>query len=105
MTIRSVDMQVLIQKTADVARIQQSQQLENNSRQQELAQQISQQTDKNAKTVNQLLRSERSPVHDKQENEESNKRRNKKGKNDKMVNKDKIGKKDIKQSHKLDIII
>ncbi len=105
MTIRSVDMQVLIQKVGDIARIQQSQQLENNSRQQEFAQQISQQTDKDAKTVNHLLKNERAHVHEKQEKEEAEKRRAKKGKSGKMANTDKTGRVTDKSVHKLDIIV
>ena len=89
MTIRSVDMQVLIQKVGDVARIQQSQQLENNSRQQEFTQQISQQTDKNVKTVNQMLRNERSYVHENRKGAIRKKKQAKKGKSEKMANRDK----------------
>ncbi|MDD2510037.1 MAG: hypothetical protein PHP26_01370 [Syntrophomonas sp.] len=106
MTIRSVDMQVLVQKVGDVARIQQSQQLENNSRQQEFVQQISQQTDKNAKTVNQMLRNEQAYVHEKQEKEESGKKkRTKKGKSEKMANKDKMEARLNNPGNKLDITV
>jgi hypothetical protein len=105
MTIRSIDMQVLIQKVGDVARIQQSQQLENNSRQQEFAQQITQQTDKNVKTVNQMLRNEQAFVHEKQEQESGKKKQAKKGKSDKMANRDKTEKCPNKRGNKLDIIV
>ena len=105
MTIRSVDMQVLIQKVGDVARIQQSQQLENNSRQQEFAQQISQQTDKNAKTVNQMLRNEQAFVHEKQEQESGKKKQAKKGKSEKIANRDKTDTRPNKRGNKLDIIV
>jgi len=106
MTIRSIDMQVLIQKVGDVARIQQSQQLENNSRQQEFTQQISQQTDKNVKTVNQMLRNERSYVHEKQEKEQSGKKKQaKKGKSEKIANRDKTDTRPNKRGNKLDIIV
>ncbi|MDD3267757.1 MAG: hypothetical protein PHX14_00415, partial [Syntrophomonadaceae bacterium] len=81
MSIRSIDMQVLVHKVGDVAKVQQAQQLENSNRQQESTQQIGQQTHIDVKTVNQPLRNEHADVHEKQEKENQEKKsRAKKGK-------------------------
>ena len=63
MTIRSIDMQVLIQKVGDVAKIQQVQQEENLLKGNEANGQIAQQTAKNSRTVSQVLRKESGLVH------------------------------------------
>lgn len=51
MTIRSVDMQVLVPKVSDVARIRQVEQTEADRRQQEAVQFISKETNTNSKSV------------------------------------------------------
>lgn len=90
MSIRSIDMQVLVQKVSDVAKVQQAQQVENSSRQQESVQQINHQTNIDVKTVNQPLRNEHAYVHDKQEQKDKEKKsKNKKGNNHDMENSDK----------------
>lgn len=84
MTIRSLDMQVLVQKVGDVAKVQQAQQAENNSRQQELLQSIDQQTKQRSKTVNQTQKNESAFVHEKEEQEKEKKSKKKsKGKGNK----------------------
>lgn len=87
MTIRSIDMQVLIPKVSDVAKIQQIQLQENASRQQENANLIARETLKNTTTVNQPLRDESALVHEKEEREKNSKKnKEKKGKNDNKQN-------------------
>ncbi len=51
MTIRSIDMQVLVQKVSEVARIQQTDQAGANRKQQEFAEAINAQTAKNTKAT------------------------------------------------------
>lgn len=87
-------MQVLVQKVGDVARIQQVQQSEHNNRQQQFAQQIEQQTEKNSQTVNQPLRNESKLVHEKQEREKKSKK-----------NKKKAGEQDIIENNEPNIAI
>ncbi len=72
MTIRSVDMQVLVQKVNDVTKIQQTQQVEGQNRQQESAQNIAAQTERVSRTVNQTLRNQGKKVQGKEEHEEGN---------------------------------
>lgn len=67
MTIKSVDMQVLVQKIGDVARVQQTQQQDHQARQQGFINEIQSQTQRNSKTVNETLRNEQKIVHEKQE--------------------------------------
>lgn len=74
MTIRSLDMQVVVQKAGEVARIQAAQQQDQQARQQEFIHQIQEQTARNTKTVNAMLRSEQKKVHEKQEKEEQKKK-------------------------------
>ena len=106
MSIRSIDMQVLVQKVGDVAKIQQTQQLENSNRQQESAQQIGQQTQIDVKTVNQPLKNERAHVHEKQEKEQQEKKsRTKKGKGSQTENNENSEKDGNKQGNHLDITI
>lgn len=78
-TIRSVDMQVLVQKVGDVAKIKQAEQSSDNNRQQQFTQQISQDTIKYSKTVNQALPGEKKRVHDKEDKEKRTLYRRKKG--------------------------
>lgn len=73
MTIRSVDMQVLVQKIGDVARVQQTEKSDHQSRQQQFLQQIAQQTEINSNVVNQALASESTLIRDKQ-SDKKNKR-------------------------------
>lgn len=51
MSIKSIDMQVLVQKVSDVARIRQVEQTEADRRQQEHVQVISQETNTNSKVI------------------------------------------------------
>ncbi|MEN6348059.1 MAG: hypothetical protein ABFD08_01480 [Syntrophomonas sp.] len=89
MSIRSIDMQVLVQKVSDVAKVQQAQQVENSNRQQESVQQINHQTNIEVKTVNEPLRNEHAHVHEKQEQKEKEKKsKPKKGNNDNTENSD-----------------
>lgn len=71
-------MQVLIQKTTEVAKIQQIQHQETNLKQHEMAHQIAAQTQQNTKTVNKPLANEAKLVHEKQEHENNEKKRRKK---------------------------
>lgn len=81
MTIKSIDMQVLIPKVTDVAKVQQIQQQENSARQQENANNIIRETLKNTNTVNQPLRDESVFIHQKEEQEKNfKKNKQKKGK-------------------------
>ncbi|MDD3022747.1 MAG: hypothetical protein PHE26_02465 [Syntrophomonadaceae bacterium] len=106
MSIRSIDMQVLIQKVGEVAKVQQTHQLESSNRQQESAQQIGQQTQIDAKTVSQPLRNEHTNVHEKQEKENKEKKsRTKKGKSNKTENKENNEKDGNKQGNHLDVTI
>jgi len=80
MSIRTTDMQVLIQKTGDVAKLQQIHQQELVSKQQEFNNLNVEQTVKNTHTVNKTLRDESALVHEKQEKEkQSKKNQNKEG--------------------------
>lgn len=74
MTIKSIDMQVLVQKVGDVAKIQQAQQTGNNHRQEEFIKNINEQTDRYTKTVNKALQSENKKVHEKEEKEEQSRK-------------------------------
>lgn len=78
MTIRTVDMQVLIPKASEVSRVQQVQQQENNTRQQEFIAQQAQLTAKNETTVSQSLHTETVFIHDKEEKEKNKKKSSRK---------------------------
>lgn len=87
MTIRSIDMQVLIPKVTDIAKIQQVQLQENTARQQENINHNAQETFKNTNTVNQLLKNESALVHEKEEQEKKfKKNKEKKGKRENKPN-------------------
>lgn len=89
MSMRIMDMQVLVQKSTDVAKIQQIQHQENNLRQQEIASHIVENTNKNTQTVNKPLANESKLVHEKQDNEEKHKKnRNKRGNDEIKENKE-----------------
>ena len=76
MTIKSIDMQVLIPKVNEVC-VQQIQQQANTNQQQELAAQMAQAAVKNETSVNQLPPGEKTVIRDKPGEE---KNRNKSGK-------------------------
>jgi hypothetical protein len=107
MTIRSLDMQVLIPRLNDVARIQHVQQQENNVRQHEYNILNSDQTQKNSTTVNQMLRNESALVHEKEENEKKYKKKSvKKGIDEEKENRDEEpSKRKSIQGSNLDIIV
>ena len=91
MTIKSIDMQVLIPKVNEVSRVQHIQQQANTNQQQELAAQLAQATVKNETSVNELPAGEKAVIRDKPGEEKD---RNKSGKKDKrknIANKDKEG--------------
>lgn len=69
MTIRSVDMQVLVQKVTDVAKIPQTDKADHHNRQQQFMQQIAEQTDVSSRTVNQPQANDTVLIRDKQEKE------------------------------------
>lgn len=67
MTIRSVDMQVLVQKVGEVTKLQQTEKTDQQVRQQAFLEQIAQQTEQTSKTVNQTPASEAALIREKQE--------------------------------------
>jgi len=67
-------MQVLVQKVGDVARIQHTQQIDHDKRQQEFVQAIAQETQHNTKEVNQMLKSEHAEIHQRQEKQKKKKK-------------------------------
>lgn len=75
MSIRSVDMQVLVQKTGDIARIQAAHQVEGQHKMMENTQNISAQNENIARRVNDPLRNESKLVHDKEEQEKDQKKK------------------------------
>ncbi|HWP98611.1 MAG TPA: hypothetical protein VN426_17345 [Syntrophomonadaceae bacterium] len=106
MSIRSVDMQVLVQKVGDISRIQQTHQVEENNRQQEFNQAIVQQTDHNSKEVNQSLRSEEAYVHERQEKQKKEEKgQEKKGKKEDTANTDNKSQNMSQSGHRLDITV
>mgnify|MGYP001167468470 CR=1 FL=1 len=94
MSIRTTDMQVLIQKTGDVAKLQQIHQQELVSKQQEFNNLIVEQTMKNTHSVNETLRDESALVHEKQEKEKNAKKNPEKEGNEKPEE-------NIKEEHKI----
>lgn len=74
MTVRTVDMQVLIPKLSEVARVQQVQQQENNNRQQELMAQMVQSTARNDTSISQLPGSENVLIRERREKEKNRKK-------------------------------
>jgi hypothetical protein len=106
MSIRSVDMQVLVQKVGDISRVQQAHQVEEHKRQQEFTQAIAQQTEHNTKEINQPLRSEDAYVHERQkEGEKEKKEQEKKGKKEETANTDNKGQNLSQSGRRLDITI
>jgi len=105
MSIKSIDMQVLVQKTGDVAKIQQAHRLENENRQQEFSQQINQETERNTKTVNQPLHNKFEYVHNRKEREKEKKSKTQKGKKDKSENKKSGATVALERGNNLDITV
>ncbi len=106
MSIRSVDMQVLVQKAGDVARVQQTHQIEQDRRQQEFNQAIIQQTHQNTKEVNQTLKSEDAYIHGRQEKQKKEKKDHEnKGNEEKTANNENKSVKSPIQGHHVDITI
>lgn len=106
MSIRSIDMQVLVQKVGDVARIQHTHQVDHDKRQQEFVQAIAQQTQHNTKEVNQMLRSEHAEIHQRQEKQKKEKNsQEKKGKHENEANNDNKSLNNNDSGHFLDITI
>lgn len=66
MTIRSIDMQVLVQKVGEVAKIQQAEKTSQHIKQQSFLEQIAQQTEVVSKTVNEASASEPGLIREKQ---------------------------------------
>lgn len=104
MSIRSLDMQVLVQKANEVAKVQHNQQQEIVNRQDEFALDISKQTALISKTVQNANKSEKSMVQEKQEKEKKEKEEEKKRQtsgNSNAANKPQGASSD----HKIDILI
>lgn len=78
MSMKIMDMQVLVQKTADVAKMQQVHNQESNVRQQEMTNQIAAQTQQNTHNVNKPLANQSKFVHEKQEKDDQTKKSKKK---------------------------
>jgi len=74
MTIKSIDMQVLVQKVGDVAKIQQAQQI-GNHQQEEFVNNITKETDKFSKTVNKTGEGRHKKVDEKEEKERQSRKR------------------------------
>ena len=105
MSMKIMDMQVLIQKTADVAKIQQVQHQETNLRQQEMANQIAAQTQQNTQNVNKPQANQSKLVHEKQDKEEQAKKsRKKRGNNKKEENTEECKQLDPNRGNNLDIL-
>lgn len=105
MSMKIMDMQVLIQKTADVAKIQHVQNQESNVRQQESANQIAFQTQQNTHAINKPPENQAKFVHEKQEKEEeAKKNRKKRGNVNKEENTEEHKHLDPNRGNKLDIL-
>ena len=105
MSMKIMDMQVLIQKTADVAKIQQVQNQETNLRQQEMTNQIAAQTQQNTKNVNKPQANQSKLVHEKHDKEEQAKKsRKKRGNKEKKENTEDCKQIDPIRGNSLDIL-
>jgi len=102
MTIRSLDMQVLVQKSGDVARIQHNQHQDIINRQDEFAQTISRQTAQNSKTVPDTNKSEKGLIQEKpdQKQRKNQSRNTARSQKDKQAKSNKAG-----YDNKIDILI
>lgn len=108
MSIRSVDMQVLVQKVGDVGRVQQAQQVEGQHKLMENTQNINTQNEQIAKRVNDPLRNESKLVHEKEEQEKQQKKRQHGKEQEEDTKKDKADKPTRAKGqgdHRLDITI
>lgn len=72
MTIRSIDMQVLVQKVGEVSKLQQIEKTDQQVRQQAFLEQIAQQTEQVSTTVNQTPASEAALIREKQSDKKKN---------------------------------
>jgi len=98
-------MQVLVQKTGDMAKIQQVQHQETNLKQHEMANQIVAQTQQNTQSVNQPSASESKLVHEKEEKDNNNKKnRKKRGNSINEENTEDCNPLDPNRGNKLDIL-
>jgi len=75
MSIRSVDMQVLVQKTGDIARVQSAHQVDGQNKLMENTQNINAQNENIARKVNDPLPNESKLVHEKEEQEANQKKK------------------------------
>lgn len=106
MTIRSVDMQVLVQKAGDVARVQQSHQIDQDRRQQEFNQAMIQQINHNTKEVNQTRKGEDVYIQERQEKQKKQKNEQEnKGNDETTANNENKSVKSPTQGHRVDITI
>ncbi|KUG03619.1 hypothetical protein ASZ90_019052 [hydrocarbon metagenome] len=107
MTIRSLDMQVLVQKVGEVARIQQTEQSGAHRQQQEFAQAINAQTTKNSQTTREVdqNKAELNANRDKEEHKKKSKKEagKKTGTNDESIAADFLI--DPEKGHNVDIKI
>lgn len=87
MSMRTTDLQVLIPRSSEVARVQQVQQQANQNQQQEVAAQLLQQTVKNESSINPSLEGEKVLIREREEREKNEKkRRNAAGKTEEEEN-------------------
>lgn len=107
MSIRSVDMQVLVQKVGDIARVQQAQQVEGQHKLMENTQNINAQNEKIAHSVNDPLGNESKLVHEKEEQEQNRKKRKREKDSEEASKQDKNTKQDKgnSQGNRLDITV
>lgn len=74
MSMRTVDLQVLIPRSNEVARVQQVQQQVNQNQQQELTAQLLQQTAKNERSINPSREGEKVLIREREEKEKKEKK-------------------------------
>jgi len=89
MTLRSTDMQIIIQKTSEVVRNQQQQNSRARLQQQQIAQQSQNRIDVESRQVNSLLKTHESRIRE--EKEKNHKKRHNRG-NDRKTNEASSGK-------------
>ncbi|HOV43475.1 MAG TPA: hypothetical protein PLE01_06140 [Syntrophothermus lipocalidus] len=75
MTVRTVDLQVLIPRSSEVARVQHNQQQANQNQQQELTAQLLQQTVRNENTINPSLEGQKALIREREEKGKKDKKR------------------------------
>lgn len=105
MTIKSVDMQVLIQKVGDVARVQHSQHNESNHRQSEFAQLMVNQTLSERQTVRGPKESRAATVHERQKGEDKERSKDQKDPSEKQSEQDQEIFKDFRKGFTIDLKI